>query len=273
MTAKNYIKTQILDKCDPLTREEEKVASIHDLVKHNLRYMISAYSNYLKHMPFEEYVSEIINAMYIAAEKFNRNSGNKFATYASIWVSVMLSKYWQKFKNGNGYGCVSISESSWKKLNKISKFRKEFEKENGRKPELVDYQNKFDKTLTDKTLRNHIFYSQNGYSTSIDQEIPGEHNESGSKRTFGDTLGESSVFDSSQKEVYEEIEYNDTLNSIWSKINTFSTDHQKVAACLYIDGLTVKQAAEKLNMHPHKVTNISNEVIKKLQNEFITERV
>ena len=269
---KNNIKEHILDKCDPLTREEERVASNHDLVKHNLRYMISAYSKYLKHMSFDEYVSEIISAMYIAAEKFDRNSGNKFVTYANPWVSVYLATFWQKFKNGNCYNVVSISESSWKKLNKISKFRVAFEKENGRKPEFVDYKKEFGDTITPKTLRNHIFYSQNGYSVSVDQELSCDEDGSGTKRTFGETLSETAVFDSGTKNIYEDIEHNDTLSSIWKHINSFDNDYKNVAMCLYMDGMTVKQTAEKLKMHPHKVTNISKEVIKRLQNEFNVEK-
>lgn len=270
---KNYIKEQILDKCDPLTREEEKVATAHQLVKHNLRYMISAYTKYLKFMSFDEYVSEIINAMYIAAEKFDRNSGYKFVTYANPWVSVLLWEYWRKYKNGNYYTSVSISSSSYKKLNKISKFRSEFEKVNDRAPDYDDYVKEFGKSVTaKKTLRNHIYFAQNGYGRSTDEIVNSDHNGE-DNRTFGSTLSNSSVFDSQYDSVYDEIEQDDTLNSVWKKIDSMEKDYRDVAYCLYTDGLTIKQTADKLNIHPHKVSNISNEVIKMLRYEFKNEAV
>lgn len=269
---KNYIKEQILDKCDPLTREEEKTATIHQLVKHNLRYMISEYARYLRHMSFDEYVSEIINAMYIAAEKFDRNSGYKFVTYANPWVSVLLWEYWRKYKNGNYYTAVSISSSSYKKLHKISKFRSEFEKENERSPDYDDYVKEFGQsTTTKKTLRNHIYFAQNGYGHSVDEIIQGENSDD--QRTFGSSLSNSSVFDSQHESVYDEIEQDDTLSNIWEKINSMEKDYRNVAHCLYTDGMSIKQAADKLNMPQHKVSNISKEVIKTLRAEFKNEAV
>lgn len=266
---KNYIKEQILDKCDPLTREEEKVASNHDLVKHNLRYMISAYTSYLKHMTFDEYVSEIINAMYIAAEKFDRNSGYKFVTYANPWVSVLLWEYFRKYKNDNYYTSVSISSSSYKKLSKLSKFKKDFEKKYERNPDYDDYVNEFGKNMSDKTLKNHIFFSQNGYGRSTDEIINNNNiNNTNDDRTYGDTLSEASVFEPAQHDIYNEIEQNDTLSTIWKRIDTFDEEYRSVARCLYVDGLSVKQTAHKLNIQPHKVSNISNEVIKKLRLEL-----
>lgn len=269
----NYIKEQILDKCDPLSREEEKVASNHDLVKHNLRYMISAYTSYLKHMTFDEYVSEIINAMYIAAEKFDRNSGYKFVTYANPWVSVLLWEYFRKYKNGNYYTSVSISSSSYKKLSKLSQFKKDFEKVHDRTPDYDDYVNEFGKSMTGKTLKNHIFFSQNGYGRSTDEFIQNDSSDPHNTRTFGDTLSESSMFESSQRNIYDELEQEDTLSNIWKRINTFDEEYRSVAHCLYVDGLSVKQTADKLNIQPHKVSNISNEVIKKLRMEFKNDTV
>ena len=270
---KNYIKEQILDKCDPLTREEEKVASNHDLVKHNLRYMISAYTSYLKHMTFDEYVSEIINAMYIAAEKFDRNSGYKFVTYANPWVSVLLWEYFRKYKNGNYYTSVSISSSSYKKLSKLSKFKKDFEKKYERNPDYDDYINEFGKNMSGKTLKNHIFFSQNGYGRSTEEIINSNTPNTMDVRTFGDTLSEASAFEPTQKCIYDEIENDDTLSTIWKRINTFDEEYRSVAQCLYVDGLSVKQTADKLNIQPHKVSNISNEVIKRLRMEFKNDTV
>lgn len=264
------IKELILNKCDPLSREEEKTASIHDLVTHNLRFMIKSFNKYLKHMDFSEYCSEIIRAMYIAAERYDRNAGYRYITYARSYVSVVLWEYWYQNKNGNYYSAVSINSSAWKRLNNIYKFRETFIKEHKREPKKSDYA-KGMKNFNANTFDRDFFLMKNGYSRSTNEVVNDSGDKSDSFRTFGDTISSSDVYseDDNESDFVKEYEHQEHLSMLRENIAKLEEPYSKVAKCLYIDNMTENATAKKLKLKVADVEAYKEQIVFKLREQMV----
>lgn len=69
----------------PLTPEQEKTATVDELIKHNMLFACSvAFRHYHKSIDIMDLVSESLIGLIKAAECYDRNSGNKFISYA-VW--------------------------------------------------------------------------------------------------------------------------------------------------------------------------------------------
>lgn len=262
MNCLQAIKKEILDKCDPLTREEEYVASKDDLVKHNMRYMVKAFKSYLHYMTYDEYLSEIFAAMYFAADRYDRDSNNRFATYARHYVSVYL---WEKrYKDQS---IMSLNPMAWKRINKLRKFFMEFYNEHGRQPTRKEVRKAFSE-WSDVNFNQQIFYEKMTSGISIDSKIGKEENGSESK-TVGDMLKASDInvesYKSEESSVVDRIENSEYLKIIKSKLGVLTKCERDVIKGLFFEGLKPRVAAKKAKIKIKDLEIVKTSALNKLR--------
>src|SRR5262245_8737430 len=87
-----------------LTPEEERELArrakggdeeaLHELVRHNLRFVVSVAKQYAKSaVPFEDLVNEGNLGLIRAAERFDVDRGYRFISYAVWWVRQAILQY------------------------------------------------------------------------------------------------------------------------------------------------------------------------------------
>lgn len=256
------VKKYILDKCEPLSYEEEAVATNDELVTHNIRFMISIFRNYLKIMPFSEYVSEIVAALYNAAERFDRKSGHKFNTYARPWVSLYLWEYKYKMRS-----VVSMNSMAWKRIINIRKFKAEFSLKYGREPNEDDYMEHF--KWGEVAFRRQMFYERNLGEKSIHDSLMNSKNDvCAEKQEYGDLISEFDVVDGSVNNVQEDVETSDLLEKIYNNFSCLNDLERSVMEGLYVDGLKDREVAKKNSIKITTMYSVRDDALKKLR-EFI----
>ena len=262
MNCLQAIKKEILDKCDPLTREEEYVASKDDLVKHNMRYMVKAFKSYLHYMTYDEYLSEIFAAMYFAADRYDRDSNNRFATYARHYVSVYL---WEK--RYRDQSMMSLNPMAWKRINKLRKFFMEFYNEHGRQPTRKEIRKAFSE-WSDDNFNQQMFYEKMTSGVSIDVKIGKEENGSESK-TVGDMLKSSDINaecpQADELSVVESIEQSESLNIIKNNLRKLSKPERDLIKGIFFEGLKPRVAAKKANIKIKDIEAIKESALSKLR--------
>lgn len=270
MTPLKAIKSKILDVCAPLSREEEAKATDDQLVKHNLRYMTSAFKSYLKHMSYDEYISEIFAGMYEAAKRYDRKGTNRYATYAKHYVSVFL---WCKCYSSQS--TISINPMAWKRINKIRKFYSEFYRLHGQKPTMKDIREHFS-DWTEKNLMNQLFYEKAASGVSLDSVVSDNSPKSnGETKTLADILKPSNLNVDSpyakELTVAEEVEQRETYKSLMNGVKNLQGLDKKIITEIFIEGIKPKDVAKKFDLKLKEVNQIKNRALKKLKSALVME--
>jgi RNA polymerase primary sigma factor len=91
-------------KYKPLSPEQEKTATVEQLVKHNMLFAVSVAKRHTcDSIDVMDLLSEALMALDIAAKKFEPDRGYKFISYAVFWMRQRVSSYINKHKGNVRY--------------------------------------------------------------------------------------------------------------------------------------------------------------------------
>lgn len=247
----------ILDNYNPLTREEELNASPNDLVLHNFRYMFTAFKKYMAWMSHDEYASEIIAGLYDAANRFDKNSGYKFFTYAKNYVNLYLINYKRKFQN-----VITFNPSILNKIETLKTYIAKYkETHDGEMPSKKEIMAKF--KYSEKIYKQYMSYINQFNLVSIDKQI-GKDNEGSQTKTVADILSAKDIVNMDEES--SEIETNDTINNMRVAFKQLNKFEQYVVDHLVIRNEPIGKIAKAMKTNNSKVQEIRENAINKIRN-------
>ena len=257
----NYI--QEISHIPLLSREEEKELAVRiqngdkealrELVRHNLRFVVSFARKYNKlGIPLMDLINEGNLGLIKAAKKFDPNRNVKFISYASWWVKQYIMKYLNEENTS-----IKIPIKAQSKLKKISKVKKNYLREFYKSPNIKDISEI--SGMSEKEIKNAE--SSKLYFSSLDEKVGA--NEEISIMDLISNKDEDEEDNQIQKMLIERIKH---------LIDGFSERDADILNLRYglIDGErhTLKYIGDKYNISKEWVRQIVNNLLEKIRKEI-----
>lgn len=249
----------ILDNYKPLTKEEELIATPHDLVMHNFRYMFTAFKKYMAWMSHDEYASEIIAGLYDAANRFDKNSGYKFFTYAKNYVNLYLINYKRKFQN-----VVSFNPSILNKIETLKTFIANYTEKHGEKPSKSEILKKFN--YSEKMYKQYMGYITQFNLVPLDKKIAKDKSDSSNQsRTISEVISADDIVDMDDVQTDELYEKQDMIESMKVAFKQLNKYEQYVIDHYVLRNEPLGKIAKAMKTNNAKVQEIHASAINKMR--------
>lgn len=194
----------------------------------------------MKYQGYEE-MDDLMQEGYIglchAVEVYDPAQGVLFINYAAFWIRQQIGRYVASC------GTVRIPEHARSQIREYKKLLKEFEICIGRRPtdrEICLSMGVRAEQLT--RIRKDAEMAQIG---SLDSPI-GE----GGENTLADLVADPA---SPEKDVLDRIQQEQLAAVIWPMVDSLSNTQSKVLRMRYQEGLTLKEAGERLGCHLNNI--------------------
>lgn len=260
-TLSNYLKE--ISKIPVLKQEEEKELgykirkgdreAVKELVKHNLRFVVSLAKRYKGlGVPLMDLINEGNLGLIKAAEKFDPDKDVKFISYAAWWIKQSIMKYITEQSVP-----IKIPLKAKNRLQKLDNLKDEYRKAFNEEPseeELMEISDLSERELKNTELTRFRFESLDNY--------------------FGDN-GDISLGDliSLEEESVEERHIRESLieevSEFLEELPERDKDIIKLRYGLY-DGKprTLREIGEKYGISKERVRQLENNILNKLKKRF-----
>lgn len=251
-----------ISQYDLLSKEEEvrlaeaakngDVEAKNELVKHNLRLVVSLAKRYMNRgLAFQDLIQEGNIGLITAVDKFDVSKGFKFSTYATYWIKQSISRaIMDKSRN------IRIPIHTIELMSKIKKVERAFQQENGREPkekEVAEILN-----LDIKKIKEA--YSWMKDTTSLDIVVGDDEDA---------TVG-SFIEDNSVPFAFAEIEVDSRNEAIQTILNTLSDREKEVVTRRFGIGRerseTLEEIGADLKLSRERIRQLEASALKKLRN-------
>ncbi len=257
----SYLKE--ISKIPVLTQEEEKELgyrikkgdkeAIKELVKHNLRFVVSLAKRYKGlGVPLMDIINEGNLGLIKAAEKFDPDKDVKFISYASWWIKQSIMKYITEQSVP-----IKIPLKAKNRLQKLDSLKDEYRKAFNEEPseeELMEISDLSERELKNTELTRFRFESLDGYV--------GDNGDV----SLGDliSLDEESV---EEKHIRESL--TEEVSKFLEELPERDRDIIKLRYGLY-DGRprTLREIGEKYGISKERVRQLENNILNKLKKRF-----
>lgn len=251
-----------ISQYDLLSKEEEvrlaeaakngDVEAKNELVKHNLRLVVSLAKHYMNRgLAFQDLIQEGNIGLITAVDKFDVSKGFKFSTYATYWIKQSISRaIMDKSRN------IRIPIHTIELMSKIKKVERAFQQENGREPkekEVAEILN-----LDIKKIKEA--YSWMKDTTSLDIVVGDDEDA---------TVG-SFIEDNSVPFAFAEVEVDSRNEAIQTILNTLSDREKEVVMRRFGIGRerseTLEEIGADLKLSRERIRQLEASALKKLRN-------
>lgn len=230
-------------------------AAIDELVKRNLRFVVSVAKTYeMPNVSLEDLVSEGNIGLMKAIEKYNSNTGFKFITYAVFWIRKMILEY----LTNNGRQ-IRIPANKVTNLSKFNDKVNDMEQNLGREVDIAEIM----KALGDKMSVGEIKELGNILAMNIDSL-----DNTVSNGDTSTTLYEM-IADENLKPTDHLVNDSDARIEVHTILNTLKNRDKEIMTLLYgLDGsvpLSLKEVGEKVGLTREMVRQIKEKSLKALK--------
>lgn len=251
-----------ISQYDLLSKEEEvrlaeaakngDVEAKNELVKHNLRLVVSLAKHYMNRgLAFQDLIQEGNIGLITAVDKFDVSKGFKFSTYATYWIKQSISRaIMDKSRN------IRIPIHTIELMSKIKKVERAFQQENGREPkekEVAEILN-----LDIKKIKEA--YSWMKDTTSLDIVVGDDEDA---------TVG-SFIEDNSVPFAFAEVEVGSRNEVIQTILNTLNDREKEVVMRRFGIGRerseTLEEIGVDLKLSRERIRQLEASALKKLRN-------
>jgi RNA polymerase sigma factor (sigma-70 family) len=234
-------------------KEVEKLTDSENLVERNLKWAAKMAYKYKRNsgtkIPVEDLIQQANYGLVVAAEKYNPESGNKFLTYAQAWILKYI-----KAALGNENSILKIPGSFQHKDGVI---RNAIKKIKGTNPDI-------EPTVSEIS-------AVSGFSEKIVKKVMKlqPKGEISLNQKFDDGKEVSSVISEfSSASAIKEIEFNDDMKYILSKIDSLPEKYGDAIKMKYLEEKTLREIKETLNIkNPDAYINKGLKMVREMINK------
>ncbi len=230
-------------------------AAIDELVKRNLRFVVSVAKTYeMPNVSLEDLVSEGNIGLMKAIEKYNSNTGFKFITYAVFWIRKMILEY----LTNNGRQ-IRIPANKVTNLSKFNDKVNDMEQNLGREVDIAEIM----KVLGDKMSVGEIKELGNILAMNIDS-LDNTISNGDTSTTLYEMIADDNI-----KPADHLVNDSDARIEVHTILNTLKNRDKEIMTLLYgLDGsvpLSLKEVGEKVGLTREMVRQIKEKSLKALK--------
>ena len=242
-----------------LKAEQGNKEAIDELVKRNLRFVVSVAKQYESaNVALEDLVNEGNIGLIMAAQQYKTSTGFKFITYAVFWIRKMIMEFFAK--NGR---IVRLPANKIGGLSKLNQHVSELEQKLGRSVDLFEvideYGTKFSKEEISE-LENISMLSFESLDAAMD-----------------DSEGGNSLYDVIENENATPTDYliitEDVKKRIKNALSILKPRDRAIMVDLFgLDGgtpMNLKEVGEKVGLTREMIRQIRERSLKKLKEVYI----
>jgi RNA polymerase primary sigma factor len=245
-----------------LSREEEKKlarrirkgdeSALHELVKANLRFVVSIAKQYVNQgLSLADLINEGNMGLIKAAHRFEEKRGFKFISYAVWWIrQAMLQALAEQSR------IVRLPLNRAGTLYRIGKAARQLDQELGRSPEVEEIAEKLD--LSEEEVRDTMQIANSHLSLDA---------------SFNNDQEENSLVDylaDENQEPPDEMTYTNALSDDMQRALSTLTERERIILNLYFglegeEPLTLEEIGQKMNLTRERIRQIKEKAILRLR--------
>ena len=242
-----------------LKAENGEKAAIDELVKRNLRFVVSVAKQYeTANISLEDLVNEGNIGLIMAAQQYKTNTGFKFITYAVFWIRKMIMEYLAKNSR-----IVRLPANKISGLSKLNQHIIQLEQKLGRSVDLSEVIEEYGTKFSKEEISELESVSMLTFE-SLDAAI-------------NDNEGGNNLYDVLENENSKPTDYlivnEDTKKRIRNVLTILKPRDRQIMIDLFgLDGdtqMTLKEVGEKVGLTREMVRQIRERSLKKLKEIYI----
>lgn len=178
----------------------------------------------------EDLKQEGFLALYDAVRGYEPEAGNSFLGYAAYWIEARIWQFIQKNSS------LRVPSGRQEKAGQLTRFREEFEKENGRKPTEWETCCFLRITLEEYQEREKTAFL--GHCMSLDAPIIDQEGEG---LTLADTVAASGNL---EEDTVERMHAQELKETLWGMVDGLEGKQPAIIRARYQEGKTLREIAE-----------------------------
>ena len=178
----------------------------------------------------EDLKQEGFLALYDAVRGYEPEAGNSFLGYAAYWIEARIRRFIQKNSS------LRVPSGRQEKAGQLTRFREEFEKENGRKPTEWETCCFLRITLEEYQEREKTAFL--GHCMSLDAPITDQEGEG---LTLADTVAASGNL---EEDTVERMHAQELKETLWGMVDSLEEKQPEIIRARYQEGKTLREIAE-----------------------------
>ena len=233
--------------------KEGDVTAANELVKANLRFVISVAKQYQnKGLPLVDLIQEGVLGLCEASKRYDESKGFRFISYAVWWIR-------QAIIHAISDQCrtVRVPMSQVVCMNKINKATSKFEQENGRKPSPEEIEE------DTKLSSDKISFTLSSFNRSVSLDTPFKDEEAG---CLLDVLPNENCVDSDNHLIQSSI--SQELEDVLNKLSFRERDVLKMSFGLGMSPMQNEEIANRFGVGCERVRQIQHEAIDKIKTNY-----
>ena len=200
----------------------------------------------------EDLKQEGFLALYDAVRGYEPETGNSFLGYAAYWIEARIRRFIQKNSS------LRIPSGRQEKAGKLTRFREEFEKENGRKP--TEWETCCFLHISPEEYREREKSAFLGHCMSLDAPITDREGEG---LTLADTVAASGNL---EEDTVERMHAQDLKETLWNLVDSLEGKQPEIIRARYQDGKTLREIAEAQGIQVEAVRQQQAKGLRTLRN-------
>lgn len=200
----------------------------------------------------EDLKQEGFLALYDAVRGYEPEAGNSFLGYAAYWIEARIRRFIQKNSS------LRVPSGRQEKAGQLTRFREEFEKENGRKPTEWETCCFLRITLEEYQEREKTAFL--GHCMSLDAPITDQEGEG---LTLADTVAASGNM---EEDTVERMHAQELKETLWGMVDSLEGKQPVIIRARYQEGKTLREIAEAQGIQVEAVRQQQNKALRTLRN-------
>lgn len=228
--------------------EIDRIGELYSQVR---RFIYGIAWKYRTAAELEDLKQEGFLALYDAVRGYEPEAGNSFLGYAAYWIEARIRRFIQKNSS------LRVPSGRQEKAGQLTRFREEFEKENGRKP--TEWETCCFLRITLEEYREREKAAFLGHCMSLDAPITDQEGEG---LTLADTVVASGNL---EEDTVERMHAQELKETLWGMVDGLEGKQPAIIRARYQEGKTLREIAEAQGIQVEAVRQQQDKALRTLR--------